>query len=407
MANDKNKIMPTVIDAEYQQWLQQLKIRYRQAQIKAASRVNEELIRYYWQIGADIDARGDENRYGTQFYKMLARDLRNLMPDADGLSETNLKLAVRFYRMYAIKESGNREQAVHESSQNRQQLVANLQNKENQNDTIRQQLVAEFKQNVRCPVDDSIFHIGWGHHQHILAKSKGDRQKALFYVHKTLENQWSRAMLLNMMGDKDGNGGLYEAQGKALTNFAETLPKPDTDLARDILKDPYNLQFLHLYENYQEQDLQLALEQNIVQFLLELGNGFAFVGRQKVFMVDGDEFKADLLFYHLKLRRYVVVELKVVKFQPEFISKLNFYCSCVNHQIKDPEDGDTIGLLICKEKNDVVARWTLEGNQQQPIGISTYRISDLLPTDQQISNRINQLEQELERLRKLQQKAES
>lgn len=407
MANDKNKIMPTVIDAEYQQWLQQLKIRYRQAQIKAASRVNEELIRYYWQLGADIDARGDENRYGTQFYKMLARDLRNLMPDADGLSETNLKLAVRFYRMYAIEESGNREQTVHESSQNRQQLVANLPNKENQNDTIRQQLVAELKQNTRCPVDDSIFYIGWGHHQHILAKSKGDRQKALFYVHKTLENQWSRAMLLNMMGDKDGNSGLYEAQGKALTNFAETLPKPDTDLARDILKDPYNLQFLHLYENYQEQDLQLALEQNIVQFLLELGNGFAFVGRQKVFIVDGDEFKADLLFYHLKLRRYVVVELKVVKFQPEFISKLNFYCSCVNHQIKEPEDGDTIGLLICKEKNDVVARWTLEGNQQQPIGISTYRISDLLPTDQQISDRINQLEQELERLRKLQQKAES
>lgn len=308
MANDKNKIKPIVIDAEYQQWLQQLKIRYRQAQIKAASRVNEELIRYYWQLGADIDARGDENRYGTQFYKMLARDLRNLMPDADGLSETNLKLAVRFYRMYAIKEPGNREQTVHDSLQNRQQLVANLQNKENQTDTIRQQLVAELEQSARCPIDDSIFHIGWGHHQHILAKSKGDRQKALFYVHKTLENQWSRAMLLNMIGDKDGNGGLYEAQGKALTNFAETLPKPDTDLARDILKDPYNLQFLRLYENYQEQDLQLALEQNIVQFLLELGSGFAFVGRQKVFVVDGDEFKADLLFYHLKLRRYVVVD---------------------------------------------------------------------------------------------------
>lgn len=370
-------------DSNYLQWLQQLKARYRQAQIKAASRVNEELLRYYWQLGADIDARGDENRYGSKFYITLSRDLQQMMPEEEGFSESNLKFSVRFYRMYSVCSSEICEQVVHEfDDSNCEQLVHDLD----------------------PPVDDSIFEVPWGHHILILKKSKGDRQKALFYVHKTLENQWSRAMLLNMMGDKDGNGGLYESQGKAVTNFAETLPKPDTDLARDILKDPYNLQFLRLYENYQEQDLQLALEQNIVQFLLELGNGFAFVGRQKVFTVDGDEFKADLLFYHLKLRRYVVCELKVVKFQPEFISKLNFYCSCVNHQLKAPEDGDTIGLLICKEKNDVVARWTLEGNQQQPIGISTYRISDLLPSNQQISDRIHQLEEELDRLRKLQHK---
>ena len=398
MAEKTNEIT-TITDADYKQWLLQLKTRYRQAQLKAASRVNEELLRYYWQLGADIDARGDENRYGTGFYKMLSRDLQQLMPEAEGFSESNLKFAVRFYRMYSVAMPDNREQAVPELSQNQQQAVADLQPSDTQNNIIREQVVPE------SAIDDAIFKTPWGHHILILKEVKGDRQKALFYVHKTLENQWSRAMLLNMMGDKDGNNGLYETQGKALTNFADTLPKPDTDLARDILKDPYNLHFLRLYENYQEQDLQLALEQNIVQFLLELGNGFAFVGRQKVFTVEGDEFKADLLFYHLKLRRYVVVELKVVKFQPEFISKLNFYCSCVNHQLKEPEDGDTIGLLICKEKNDVVARWTLEGNQQQPIGISTYRISDLLPTDQQISDRIQQLEKELQRLRELQQKA--
>lgn len=354
-------------DADYTRWLVELKTRYRNAQLKAASRVNEELLRYYWQLGADIDARDDENRYGAKFYDKLSHDLMEMMPGVDGFTRKNLQNATRFYRFYSADE-------------NRKHLVSKL----------------EYSP------DEAIFRIPWGHHILILGKCADNKDKALFYVHKTLENQWSRAMLLNMMGDKDGNGGLYESQGKALTNFADTLPKPDTDLARDILKDPYNLQFLRLYENYQEQDLQLALEQNIVQFLLELGNGFAFVGRQKAFTVEGDEFKADLLFYHLKLRRYVVVELKVVKFQPEFISKLNFYCSCVNHQIKAPDDGDTIGLLICKEKNDVVARWTLEGNQQQPIGISTYRISDLLPTDQQISDRIRQLEQELERLRKLQ-----
>lgn len=380
-----NEIQPIIIDADYKQWLQQLKMRYRQAQIKAASRVNEELLRYYWQLGADIDARGDENRYGAKFYDMLSHDLMEMMPGVEGFTRKNLQNATRFYRFYSTDE-------------NQKQLVSISQDEDdNQN---RKQPVSKLKQTA----DETIFRIPWGHHIVILGKCANNKEKALFYVHKTLENQWSRAMLLNMMGDKDGNNGLYEAQGKALTNFADTLPKPDTDLARDILKDPYNLQFLRLYENYQEQDLQLALEQNIVQFLLELGNGFAFVGRQKVFTVEGDEFKADLLFYHLKLRRYVVVELKVVKFQPEFISKLNFYCSCVNHQIKEPQDGDTIGLLICKEKNDVVARWTLEGNQQQPIGISTYRISDLLPTDKQISDRIHQLEQELERLRKLQQK---
>lgn len=382
MANKKSDEQQFIItDSDYRQWLQELKSRYRQAQIKAASRVNEELLRYYWQLGADINARGDENRYGTRFYDTLSRDLKEIMPEVDGFSRKNLQNATRFYRLYASIKTWKQPVSELESPKWKQ-VVSN---------TNRQQ-----------PADESIFQIPWGHHVLLLSKCSDNIDKALFYVHKTLENQWSRALLLNMMGDKDGNNGLYESQGKAITNFAETLPKPDTDLARDILKDPYNLHFLRLYENYQEHDLQLALEQNIVQFLLELGNGFAFVGRQKVFNVEGEEFKADLLFYHLKLRRYVVVELKVVKFQPEFISKLNFYCSCVNHQIKTPEDGDTIGLLICKEKNDVVARWTLEGNQLQPIGISTYRISDLLPSDQQISDRIQQLEKELENLRHLQ-----
>lgn len=385
MTVQTNNIKSTIIEPEYLQWLQQLKTRYRQAQLKAASRVNEELLRYYWQLGADIDARGDENRYGAKFYDILSHDLMEMMPGVEGFTRKNLQNATRFYRFYSAGE-------------NRKQLVSKSQD----STPNRKRLDVEFIE----PIDESIFRIPWGHHIMILGKCTNNIDKALFYVHKTLENQWSRAMLLNMMGDKDGNNGLYETHGKAQTNFADTLPNPDTDLARDILKDPYNLLFLRLYENYQEQDLQLALEQNIVQFLLELGNGFAFVGRQQVFTVAGDEFKSDLLFYHLKLRRYVVVELKVVKFQPEFISKLNFYCSCVNHQIKDSQDGDTIGLLICKEKNDIVARWTLEGTQQQPIGISTYRISDLLPTDRQISDRIQQLELELQRLRDLQQKAQ-
>ena len=223
-----NNIQPIIIDADYQQWLVDLKTRYRQAQIKAASRVNEELLRYYWQLGADIDARGDENRYGAKFYDMLSHDLMEMMPGVEGFTRKNLQNATRFYRFYSTDE-------------NQKQLVSISQDEDdNQN---RKQAVSKLEQTP----EEAIFRIPWGHHIVILGKCANNKEKALFYVHKTLENQWSRAMLLNMMGDKDGNNGLYEAQGKALTNFAETLPKPDTDLARDILKDPYNLQFLRLY----------------------------------------------------------------------------------------------------------------------------------------------------------------
>lgn len=176
---------------------------------------------------------------------MLSHDLMEMMPGVERFTRKNLQNATRFYRFYSTVE--NQKQLVSKSQD--RDLIQN-----------RKQAVSKLKQTP----EEAIFRIPWGHHIVILGKCVNNKEKALFYVHKTLENQWSRAMLLNMMGDKDGNGGLYEAQGKALTNFADTLPKPDTDLARDILKDPYNLQFLRLYENYQEQDLQLALEQNIV-----------------------------------------------------------------------------------------------------------------------------------------------
>ena len=207
-------------------------------------------------------------------------------------------------------------------------------------------------------------------------KVKGNPEKALFYVHKTIENGWSRAMLLNFL---DTN--LYERSGKAVHNFETALPSTDSDLAKEMLKDPYNFDFLTLSEDYKEKDLQKALEQHVAHFLIELGTGFAFVGRPFRLEVGGDEFFCDLLFYHLKLRRYVVVELKTKKFEPEFVSKLNFYCSAVDHLLKGPYDQDTIGLLICKEKNDLVAKWTVEKNQLQPIGISEYELSSLLPEE--------------------------
>ncbi len=189
-------------------------------------------------------------------------------------------------------------------------------------------------------------------------------------------------MLLNMMDTK-----LYETKGNTVNNFALVLPKEDSECAKEILKDEYKFDFLTLREDYDENALHNSLEQNLIKFLLELGSGFAFVGSHVPFVVNGDEYECDLLFYHLKLRRYIVVELKVVKFEPEFISKLNFYCNAVNHTIKSDEDKNSIGLLICKEKNDLVAQWTVE-NANEPIGISTYNLKDVLPSEKEIAEKV-------------------
>ncbi len=323
------------IDPEYREWIQELGKRFRQGQIKAAVKVNSELLRFYWSLGEDIVKKQVEKKYGAEILKTLSRDLKVVIPDVAGFSPRNLYYIKRFYLIY------------NQAFEKVQQVVANL--------------------------GDDIFSIPWGHHCIILDKVGNDFEKALFFVHKTIENGWSRSMLLNHI-----NTDLYERNGKAVHNFDTALPSTDSDLAKDMLKDPYNFDFLTLRENYMEKDLQKALEQHVAHFLIELGAGFAFVGRQVRLEVGGDEFFCDLLFYHLKLRRFVVVELKTKRFQPEYVSKLNFYCTAVDHLLKGPYDQDTIGLLICKEKNDLVAKWTVEKNQLQPIGISEYEIKDYL-----------------------------
>ena len=241
----------------------------------------------------------------------------------------------------------------------------------------------EILHQAGAELEDILFTIPWRHHIEIFTRSKSVNE-ALFFVQKSKENGWSRAMLINMMDTR-----LYETRGNTLNNFSLTLPKEDSECAKEILKDEYKLDFLALRENYEEKDLHNALEQNLIKFLLQLGSGFAFVGSHVPFVVNGDEYECDLLFYHLKLRRYIVVELKVVKFQPEFVSKLNFYCNAVNHMMKDKTDRNTIGLLICKEKNDVVAQWTVE-NLSEPIGISTYSLKKVLPSEEEIQKTLSE-----------------
>lgn len=339
-------------DNEYRDWIFDLKQRIQQSQLKAIVKVNIELLKLYWSIGEDIVLKKAESRWGDGIIEQISQDLTNEFPDMKGFSPRNLWYIRKWYLFY------NQINAI------LHQAGAELENKSNSSQL--HQLDAET---LNC-----LFSIPWRHHTEIITKAQ-TTDEALFYVHKTIEYGWSRNMLMNFM-----SVNLYNTQGKSVTNFTHTLPHIQSDLAQQTLKDPYNFDFLTLREGYLEKELEDALTDNITKFLLELGNGFAYVGRQVRLDIGGDEFFIDLLFYHLKLRSYVVLELKTGAFVPEYVSKLGFYVSAVNRQMKQPQDNSTIGLLICKNKNNVVAQYTLDATNL-PIGISEYELSELLPND--------------------------
>ncbi len=319
----------------YRDWIQEVSKRFRQSQLKAAVKVNDEMLRFYWSLGRDISRMSETAKYGTGFYKAVSSDLQDIFPDVHSFSVTNLKYMRYFYEMYP-------------SMQNRQQPVDDLQ-------------------------ENAIFHIPWGHHVAIINACRNDADKALFYVRKTLENNWSRAALLNFL-DTD----LFERQGKALTNFQKFLPEPQSELAQSITKDPYNFDFLTIRENYDEKELKDALMDNITGFLLELGNGFAFVGREYRIEVGNTEKFLDMLFYNIRLHCYVVLEVKVTDFDSSYAGQLGTYVVAVNHQLKSETENPTIGLLVCKGMDKIEAKYALESSSQ-PIGVSGYRLSRLLP----------------------------
>ncbi len=330
---DKSSILQ---DMEYKAWIKDIKTYIRRQQIKAAVKVNTELLKVYWRLGRDIASYRVDAKYGSQFYETLSRELKAEFPDMKGFSTTNLKYCKRFYELY------------------------------NQSDIIRHQVGDEL--------ESIIFSIPWRHHTEIIGKCKSV-DEALFYVNKTIENGWSRAVLLNFLDTK-----LYLADGKAITNFDKVLPSSLSDLAQQTLKDPYNFDFLTIRQNYDEKELQKALTTNITKFLLELGNGFAYVGEQYRLQVGEQEFFADLLFYNLKLRCYIVIELKVERFKPEHLGQLGFYITAIDRDIKSEMDNPTIGLLICKTKDSLVAEYAL-GATSLPIGISEYELKRVMPDD--------------------------
>lgn len=327
-------------DSDYNLWISQLVERYRNCQIRATVKANEELLRFYWSTGEDIVKKKAESRWGESVINSISQDLTSALPGIKGLSPTNLGYAKRFYSLYS------------------------------QLDTFYPQLVGktEYEQ-----LKTIIFRIPWGHQRYLIDKFYNNPKKAFYYVRLTLENGWSRAVLLNAI-DMD----LKEPEGKAVTNFSLTLP--EGDLAQEMTKDPYLFDFAALTKPYKEEELKLALMKNIEQFLLELGTGFAFMGREYRLVVGSTEQFIDMLFYNTRLRCYVVIEVKAIKFQPGDVGQLGTYVSAVNHILKTPADNPTIGLLICKTKDNVLAQYALESSSQ-PIGISEYELSKMYPAD--------------------------
>ena len=328
---------------DYNLFLSKLKEKIKTSQLKASISVNKEMILLYWNIGKEILSNQEKLGWGAKVIDQLSLDLKKSFPEMKGFSSRNLKYMRKFAETYPDHQ-------------------------------FVQQVVAQ---------------IPWGHNVRILDYIK-EEKKRIWYINKTIENNWSRNVLVHQI-----ESGLYERQGTAINNFENTLPKPNSDLAKEILKDPYLFDFLTIDEKARERELEKALLVNIRDFLLELGKGFAFVGNQYHLNLGGEDFYIDLLFYHLQLRSYVVIELKQRAFKPEDAGKMNFYLSAVDDLIRHAEDQPAIGIIICKTKNKIIAEYALR-DTNKPIGISSYELTKQLPVDMQSSlPSIEDLENEL------------
>lgn len=347
-------------DTDYVQWLSDLKQRYHQSQAKAAVQVNHGMLGFYWSLGRDIVALKAESKWGSGVINQLSVDLQNLFPSQKGFSVTNLKYIKRWYLFY-YDQIIIRQQAADEfKGLNSQQPVGEIEN------IIGQQLADELEMPIKFAL------IPLYHHIEIITKCQ-TLQEAFFYIDQVIEGNWSRGRL-----EDEIKSNLFARQGGAITNFENTLPTQQQKLAQEILKDPYNFAFLDIQKEHDEKQLEEALISNITRFLLELGQGFSFVGRQmELQMPGGQTFYPDLIFYHIPQHRYVVIELKAVKYIPEFAGKLNFYVTAVDQLMKGEGDNPTVGLVICKSTDKTVVEWSLK-DICKPLGVATYQLEEVV-----------------------------
>lgn len=349
-----------IADGKYVEWLGELKQRYQRSQIKAAVRVNHSMLEFYWSLGRDIVALKAESQWGTGVLQQLSLDLKKMFPNETGFSYRNIRYMRQWYAFYYQRVT------------NWQQPIAKLA------ELNWQQPIAKFDEAIRQqPIDELVFPyafalVPWGHHIQVMSKSKSV-DEALFYIKQTIANNWSITDLKYEM-----KGDLYARHSNALTNFSDTMTLPQQKLAQEVMKSPYQLGFLNLKQDHSEDDLEEALVNNITRFLLELGQGFSYVGRQmELVMPDGSTFVPDLVFYHTRLKCYIVVELKSVKFMPEFVGKLNFYVSAADELLRADDDKPTIGLLICREADKTTVEWAFRG-LDRPLGVATYQIEQIV-----------------------------
>lgn len=328
--SEHNKVKFGLMAEEYTELLQVIKNKIRHVQLKAVVTVNQELLKFYWDLGNIITAKQEKTSWGDGLINQLSHDLKKEFPDMKGFSSSNLKYIKQWFQFYSCHLS------------------------------ISQQAV------------DQIMQIPWGHNIAIISKCK-DINEAIYYVYNTAQYSWSRSVLVHQIESR-----LYHRDGKSVNNFATKLPTPQSDLAVQTLKDPYVFDFLSMTKDYTERELERELVNHISHFLLELGNGFAYVGKQVNLKIGNRDFFLDLLFYHITLHCYVVIELKTVEFEPEHAGKLNFYIKAVDEQLKQELDNPTIGLLICKSKNRIIVEYALS-DVNKPIGVSEYQLVKSLP----------------------------
>jgi predicted nuclease of restriction endonuclease-like (RecB) superfamily len=360
---------------EYKDLLKDIKSRINSSQMKAAVSVNQELLKLYWSLGKIITEKQKMTKWGEGLIEQLSKDLNAEFSRMKGFSERNLFYIQKWYLFY------------NQSLKKLPQLVAVIE----KSIKLPQVVAVNKKRRDQEMTIELVTLIPWGHNREIITKCK-DLQEALFYVIECARNNWSRNVLLHQI-----ESSLFKRKGKAINNFQLTLPKAQSDLAEQTLKDPYSFDFLTLTNEIQELELEKGLTDHITKFLLELGAGFVFVGRQFHLEVEEEGFYIDLLFYHTKLHCYVIIELKTGKFLPEYAGKLNFYLSIVDDKLKTKQDQPSIGILICRQKNKIIAEYALK-DMTKPIGITEYKLTERIPTMfKKNLPSIEKLEKELER----------